>query len=200
MVIPSTAAPRRPLKRSTMPLVSCRWSAVCGGGGDATRRRGRRKPWKAGVKHLPLSVSTGVRRKQAAAASRGKAMALFSVSSSLTARWTERERRSRATCRGRRGENACAARRRWSAAWASACCRWGGSRGHRRGPCPGPWRGSPAAGRIPPQGASPRTLFLARLPWQPVWPGGAVEAIRSTALAPLAHGLGADAVAPGKHA
>ncbi len=52
----------------------------------------------------------------------------------------------------------------------------------------------------PPQGAYPRTLFLARLPWQPVWPGGAVEAIRSTALAPLAHGPGADAAAPGKHA
>ena len=30
MVIPSTAAPRRPLKRSTMPLVSCRWSHAVG--------------------------------------------------------------------------------------------------------------------------------------------------------------------------
>ena len=35
----------------------------------------------------------------AAAASRNKAMALFSVSSSLTARWTEREQRSMATNR-----------------------------------------------------------------------------------------------------
>ena len=53
---------------------------------------------KAGVKQLPLSVSTWVRRKgKAAAASLRKAMALFSVSSSLTVRWTERERRSMAT-------------------------------------------------------------------------------------------------------
>jgi hypothetical protein len=53
---------------------------------------------KAGVKQLPLSVSTWVRRKgKAAAASRRKAMALRSVSSSLTARWTEREHRSMAT-------------------------------------------------------------------------------------------------------
>jgi hypothetical protein len=53
---------------------------------------------KRGVKQLPLSVSTWVSRNgKAAAASRRKAMALFSVSSSLTVRCTERERRSMAT-------------------------------------------------------------------------------------------------------
>ena len=53
---------------------------------------------KAEVKQLPLSVSTGVRRNgKAAAASRRKAIALFSVSSSLTAQGTEREHRSMAT-------------------------------------------------------------------------------------------------------
>jgi hypothetical protein len=53
---------------------------------------------KAGVKQLPLSVSTWVRRNgKAAAASRRKARALFSVSSSLTAKCTEREHRSMAT-------------------------------------------------------------------------------------------------------
>src|SRR3712207_5980292 len=53
---------------------------------------------KTGVKQLPLSVTTWVRRNgKAAAASRRKAMALCSVSSSLTARWTEREQRSMAT-------------------------------------------------------------------------------------------------------
>jgi hypothetical protein len=49
------------------------------------------------VKQLPLSVSTWVRRNgKAAAASRRNAIALRSVSSSLTA-GTERERRSMAT-------------------------------------------------------------------------------------------------------
>ncbi len=52
----------------------------------------------AALKQLPLSASTWVRRKgKAAAALRREAMALFSVSSSLTARWTEREQRSMAT-------------------------------------------------------------------------------------------------------
>ncbi len=55
---------------------------------------------KAGVKQLLLSVSTWVSWKgRAAAASRRKAMALCSVSSSLTARWTAREQRSMATNR-----------------------------------------------------------------------------------------------------
>ena len=55
---------------------------------------------EAGVKQLPLSVSTWVGRKgKAAAASRKKAMVLRSVSSSLTARCTERERRPMATWR-----------------------------------------------------------------------------------------------------
>ncbi len=53
---------------------------------------------EGGVKQLPLSVSTWVSRNgKAAAAPRRKATALRSVSSSLTARWTERERRSMAT-------------------------------------------------------------------------------------------------------
>ena len=47
------------------------------------------------------------------------------------------------------------------------------------------------------QGADDGALLFGRLPGQPVRAGGAVEAIRGAALAPLAHGLGADAVAPG---
>ena len=94
--MPSTSLPTRPLKRSTMPLV---WGV-----------RGRVwRYWapssaqtlaKTGVKQLPLSVSMWVRRKgKAWAASRRRAMALASVSSSLTARWTERDLRSMATKR-----------------------------------------------------------------------------------------------------
>jgi hypothetical protein len=53
---------------------------------------------KRGAKQLPLSVSAWVSRDgKAAAASRRKAIALFSVSSSPTARCAERERRSMAT-------------------------------------------------------------------------------------------------------
>ncbi len=55
------------------------------------------------------------------------------------------------------------------------------------------------AGRTP-QGADDGTLLLARLPGQSMWAGGMVEAIRDPALAPLADGFGADAVAPGQHA
>src|SRR4051794_27494774 len=54
------------------------------------------------VKQLPRSVSRWVTRKgKAASASSRKALAAASVSSSLTARWTERERRSMATNRKR---------------------------------------------------------------------------------------------------
>src|SRR4051794_6768806 len=54
------------------------------------------------VKQLPRSVSTWVTWKgKAASAASSKARALASVSSSLTARWTERERRSMATNRNR---------------------------------------------------------------------------------------------------
>ncbi len=96
MVLPSTSLPTRPLNRSTMPLVWGGYGLVC--------RYSAPSSWqtlaKAGVKQEPLSVSTWVGRKgKAAAASRKNAMALFSVSSSLTARWTERERRSMATYR-----------------------------------------------------------------------------------------------------
>ncbi len=92
--MPSTSPPTRPLNRSTMPLVWGEYGLVC--------RYSAPSSWqtlaKAGVKQLPLSVSTWVRRKgKAAAASRRKAMALLSVSSSLTARCTEREQRSMAT-------------------------------------------------------------------------------------------------------
>ena len=52
----------------------------------------------------------------------------------------------------------------------------------------------------PAQGADDRTLLLAGLPGQPVRPGGAVQAVGGAALAPLAHGLGADAVALGQDA
>jgi hypothetical protein len=52
------------------------------------------------VKQEPRSVSTCVTRNgKAASASSKKALALASVSSSLTARCTERERRSMATNR-----------------------------------------------------------------------------------------------------
>src|SRR4051795_223797 len=87
MVMPSTSLPIRPLKRSTMPF-------VCGDRGLVWRYSAPSSAQtlaKAAVKQLPLSVSTWVRRKgKAAAASRRKAMALFVVSSSLTARCTER--------------------------------------------------------------------------------------------------------------
>src|SRR3954451_21992111 len=88
MVIPSTSLPIRPLKRSTMPLVCGEYGLVWRYSAPSSAQTLA----KAAVKQLPLSVSTWVRRKgKAAAASRRKAMALFSVSSSLTARWTERE-------------------------------------------------------------------------------------------------------------
>ena len=94
--MPSTALPTRPLKRSTMPL-------VCGDRGRVWRYAAPSSAQaraKRGVKQLPLSVSTWVSRNgKAAAASRRKAIALFSVSSSLTARCAERERRSMATWR-----------------------------------------------------------------------------------------------------
>jgi hypothetical protein len=52
------------------------------------------------VKQEPRSVSTRViRNGKAASASSRKATALASVSSSLTARWAKRERRSMATNR-----------------------------------------------------------------------------------------------------
>ncbi len=92
--MPSTSPATRPLKRSTMPLVwgerGLVWRYSAPSSAQALA--------KAAVKQLPLSVSTWVRRKgKAAAASRRKATALLVVSSSLTARWTERERRSMAT-------------------------------------------------------------------------------------------------------
>src|SRR3712207_3662305 len=63
-------------------------------------RQARSKP--SAVKQLPRSVSTRVTRNgKAASASRRNAVALAPVSSSLTARWTERERRSMATNRNR---------------------------------------------------------------------------------------------------
>src|SRR3954453_9961810 len=87
----STSETMRPLKRSTRPL-------VCGVRGLIWRYAAPSSAQtlaKAWVKQLPLSVNTCVMRKgKAAAASRRKAMALASVSSSLTARWTERGRRS----------------------------------------------------------------------------------------------------------
>ena len=52
----------------------------------------------------------------------------------------------------------------------------------------------------PAQATDDGSLFLARLPRQPVRSGGAVQAVRGTALAPLADGLGADAIAPGESA
>src|SRR3712207_9081335 len=44
----------------------------------------------------------------------------------------------------------------------------------------------------------PYTTLFRSLPGQPVRPRGAVEAVRRAALAPLADGLGADAVALGQ--
>src|SRR4051812_25343734 len=87
MVMASTSELMRPLKRSTMPL-------VCGVRGLVWRYcapSSAQAAAKAWVKQLPLSVNTCVMRKGSAdAASRRKAMALASVSSSLTARWTAR--------------------------------------------------------------------------------------------------------------
>src|SRR3954454_283441 len=129
MVMASTSELMRPLKRSTMPL-------VCGVRGLIWRYSAPSSAQtlaKAWVKQLPLSVNTCVMRKgNATAASRRKAMALASVSSSLTARWTERERRAVGAERkgvrpaawagggggGRRREGACAGRHGRSAAWA----------------------------------------------------------------------------------
>jgi hypothetical protein len=67
---------------------------------DATpsSRQAFSKP--SAVKQLPRSVRMRVTRNgKAASASSRKAFALASVSSSLTARWTERDRRSMATNR-----------------------------------------------------------------------------------------------------
>ncbi len=47
------------------------------------------------------------------------------------------------------------------------------------------------------QGADDGTLLLSGLPGQAVRTGGAVQAVGDATLAPLAHGLGADAVALG---
>jgi hypothetical protein len=47
------------------------------------------------------------------------------------------------------------------------------------------------------QGADDGALFLGCLPRQFMRPGGPIEAVRGTALAPLAYGLAADAVTPG---
>ena len=75
--MPSTSLTIRPLKRSTLPL-------VCGVRGRACRYCGPSSAQalaKAGVKQLPLSVSTWVSwERKAAAASRRKARALRSVS------------------------------------------------------------------------------------------------------------------------
>ena len=51
-----------------------------------------------------------------------------------------------------------------------------------------------------PQGANDGALLLGSFPGQPARAGGAVEAIVGATLAPLAHGLGADAIALGYNA
>src|SRR5215207_8303223 len=177
------------------------------------------------VKQLPRSVSTRVTRKgKAASASSRKARALASVSSSLTARWTERERRSMATNRNRLRHSPSAVRS------LGRCFTWGAPNPTRPSLTFAPPRpGRPAAqargledavdvvpvevrqevadheGEVVQReagGATQRAhhgaLLLARLPGQPVRATGAVPALGRPALAPLANGLGADAVVPGQ--
>ncbi len=82
-VIPNPSLPMRALQRSTMPLVCGVWGLVW----RSCAPRSAQALAKAGVKPLPLSVSTWVRRTgKAAAASRRTAMALRSVGLSLTTR------------------------------------------------------------------------------------------------------------------
>src|ERR1700752_940454 len=49
------------------------------------------------------------------------------------------------------------------------------------------------------QGADNGPFLFAGLPWQPMGACRVVQAVRRAPLAPLAHGLGADAVAPRQH-
>src|SRR4051794_29306304 len=180
------------------------------------------------VKQLPRSVRMRVTRKgKAATASSRKALAAASVSSSLTARWTRRERRSMATNR-KRSRHSPSAVRSSGRCFTSRCTKPSSYSLNFAAALSGLSRRPAAqargledavdvvaaevrqevadhegevvereAGRAP-QGAHHGALLLARLPGQLVRTRGTVEAVPGPALAPLADGLGADPVAPGQ--
>src|SRR3954465_8506599 len=183
----------------------------------------QRFPKPSAVKQLPRSVRRRVTRKgKAAIASSRKALAAASVSSSSTARGTERERRSMATNRKRLRSSPSLVRslgRCFTSTWTKPSSYslnlLAGGRGR---PAAQPRRLEDAvdvvavevreevpdhegqvvereagrAAQLAPHGA----LVPARLPGQLVRTSGAVEAVPGPALAPLADALGADAVAP----
>src|SRR4051812_17742406 len=168
------------------------------------------------VKQLPRSVSACVTRKEkAASAASRKATALASVSSSLTARCTERERRSMATNR-KRLRHAPSAVRSLGRCFTSRCTKpssyslnFAAARGLEDAVdvVPVEVRQDVAdhegeviqreAGGAT-QRADHKALLLARLPGQLMRATGAVPALRRPAFAPLADSLGADAVALGQ--
>src|SRR3954469_12980669 len=181
------------------------------------------------VKQLPRSVSTcATRKEKAASACSRKDRALASVSSSLTARWTERERRSMATNR-KRLRHAPSAVRSLGRCFTSRCTKpssyslnFAAARSGLAGARPAAQaRGLEDAVDVVPvevrqevadhegqviqreaggatQRADHGALLLARLPGQLMRATGAVPALGRPTLAPLADSLGADAVALGQ--
>ena len=86
-------APTRPLKRSTMPLVCGVWGLVGGAAPSAAQALAKARGEAAAVVGQDMGDAEGESRGGFAQKGDGARLGL----SSLTARWTERERRSMAT-------------------------------------------------------------------------------------------------------